>query len=63
MGWEKNLENVIGEGVQKAGGKLGNPYLKISYKTMFFMSIPELIHLLSTSIYFLHTEISQNTLY
>ena len=50
MGWEKNLENVIGEAVQKAGGKLGNPYLKISYKTMFFMSIPELIHLLSTSI-------------
>ena len=31
-------------------GKLGNLYLKIRYKIMFFMPIPKLIHSFSTSM-------------
>ena len=50
-GGGKFSENLINEGVQiSGGGKLGNPYLKIRYKIMFFMPIPKFFHLFSTSI-------------
>ena len=45
LGGEEFSENVI-----KGRGKLGNPYIKIKYKIMFFMPILKLIHLFSTSI-------------
>ena len=48
----KFTENIINWGwANKRGrGKLGNLYLKIRYKIMFFMPIPKLIHSFSTSI-------------
>ena len=46
----KFSENLIKGGSNKGGVKLGNLYLKIRYKIMFFMPIPKLIHSFSTSI-------------
>ena len=64
-GGGKFSENLINGGVQISGGggKLGNPYLKIRYKIMFFMYILRLVFSFSTSIQLWHTDISQITPY
>ena len=48
----KFSKNLINRGFQMSGGrvKLGNLYLKIRYRIIFFMLIPKLIHSFSTSI-------------
>ena len=50
-GWEIfRKSNIRGGPNKRGGGKLGNPYLKIRYKVMFFIPILKPIHSFSKSI-------------